>query len=363
MFLDMCILAGCDYLPSPKGIGIMTANKLVRKYRDTRRLLRGIRFDGFLQIPQNYDVGFIKARLTFRHHKVWRCYSTKECLEPLNPVANMSVLATLPENDREMHFAGPPLDHDIARQIAEGSLNPLTKQPFITKWIDTHKGTDVMPKKSKLLPYSTEPTRKCSKENDSSRLVSKYFALDETPRDTPEKVKFTSYNDIRMTQLKTRETLSINRNATLFSFAAKKPIVNMVINNENDDQQEPKVGHQILDLTVNDSHTHSSDGREKTEQKQLSFPLLAKKSIDSSVSNRSAMRSKEISAGPLKPENKANPASKRASSSARREMVTYEPKFVATGTSNLFEAFCFKESSVALDYPPQKRRRTFINQE
>ena len=30
-FRHMCILSGCDYLPSIKGMGLITANKLLRK--------------------------------------------------------------------------------------------------------------------------------------------------------------------------------------------------------------------------------------------------------------------------------------------------------------------------------------------
>jgi exonuclease-1 len=31
-FKQMCILSGCDYLPSIKGVGLKTANKLMRKH-------------------------------------------------------------------------------------------------------------------------------------------------------------------------------------------------------------------------------------------------------------------------------------------------------------------------------------------
>lgn len=31
MFAMMCILAGCDYLDSPKGMGIRTAHKVVKQ--------------------------------------------------------------------------------------------------------------------------------------------------------------------------------------------------------------------------------------------------------------------------------------------------------------------------------------------
>lgn len=38
-FRHMCILSGCDYLPSIKGIGLKTANKLVRKHSTITKVL------------------------------------------------------------------------------------------------------------------------------------------------------------------------------------------------------------------------------------------------------------------------------------------------------------------------------------
>lgn len=38
MFLTACIMSGCDYLPSIKGIGMKTAYKLISEYRNYRKV-------------------------------------------------------------------------------------------------------------------------------------------------------------------------------------------------------------------------------------------------------------------------------------------------------------------------------------
>ena len=37
-FRHMCIMSGCDYLPSIKGVGLKTANKLVRKHSSIQKV-------------------------------------------------------------------------------------------------------------------------------------------------------------------------------------------------------------------------------------------------------------------------------------------------------------------------------------
>ena len=40
MFLQMCILSGVDYLDSPKGLGLKTANALMAWLKDGQRVIR-----------------------------------------------------------------------------------------------------------------------------------------------------------------------------------------------------------------------------------------------------------------------------------------------------------------------------------
>ncbi|GBG33330.1 Flap endonuclease 1 [Hondaea fermentalgiana] len=131
MVLDMCILAGCDYLDSLPGMGIVRAHKLVHQYRKTERILRGLRFNGKTSVPKNYEARFIRARLTFCHQLV-HPYTpgVKNGLVPLNAVDADAVAKLLPLEDRILHFAGPQIDDTVAHHIARGKINAITKIPF-----------------------------------------------------------------------------------------------------------------------------------------------------------------------------------------------------------------------------------------
>lgn len=39
-FVDLCILCGCDYLDSPKGMGFKTAHKLIKEYRSIENVIQ-----------------------------------------------------------------------------------------------------------------------------------------------------------------------------------------------------------------------------------------------------------------------------------------------------------------------------------
>ena len=59
MFLMMCILSGCDYVDSIKGIGLKKAHKLVRDQgADLKSILRKIRMEGKQIVPNDYESTF-----------------------------------------------------------------------------------------------------------------------------------------------------------------------------------------------------------------------------------------------------------------------------------------------------------------
>ena len=114
-FLNMCILSGCDYLDSLPGMGIVTANKHVRKYRDMTRLFRGLKFEGKVNARAHggwkvYEERFKLARMTFKHARVW---STAE-----ERVVHLNALpATV--DARKLDYLGPPMDPQTARSIPQ----------------------------------------------------------------------------------------------------------------------------------------------------------------------------------------------------------------------------------------------------
>lgn len=77
-FRHMAMLSGCDYLEGLKGIGVRTANKLLRKYKHLDGVLRSIGLEnGNLRVPKGYKEAFEKAELAFLWQRVWDPVSKK----------------------------------------------------------------------------------------------------------------------------------------------------------------------------------------------------------------------------------------------------------------------------------------------
>lgn len=65
--LTTCILSGCDYLESIKGIGFKKAYKLVCEHgKDLASLTNRIRREGKHLVPHDYESSFERALLTFK---------------------------------------------------------------------------------------------------------------------------------------------------------------------------------------------------------------------------------------------------------------------------------------------------------
>ncbi|GAQ78461.1 putative DNA repair protein XPGC [Klebsormidium nitens] len=131
LFLGMCILAGCDFLPSIPGIGISKAHAVVNKYRNVDRALSRLKLDAKLVVPPGYAREYARARATFAHARVYDPASKR--LVHLNP---------LPEGFAEgfggdIDFLGPDMSPSTARAIAEGRVNPLTMEAFPRTEADT----------------------------------------------------------------------------------------------------------------------------------------------------------------------------------------------------------------------------------
>ncbi|KAI8147308.1 PIN domain-like protein [Fennellomyces sp. T-0311] len=66
----MCILSGCDYLPSLPGIGLKIAHKLLKKFRTTESVLRHLRLQGKMKHAPDYEHHFKRADYTFLYQYV-----------------------------------------------------------------------------------------------------------------------------------------------------------------------------------------------------------------------------------------------------------------------------------------------------
>ena len=69
-FLEMCVMSGCDYLPSLPGVGIKKAHALMRRFKRHDAALRSLRFEG-TPVPRKYEQGFKDALSVFKHQWVF----------------------------------------------------------------------------------------------------------------------------------------------------------------------------------------------------------------------------------------------------------------------------------------------------
>ena len=74
MLLTACILSGCDYLDSIKGIGFKKAVKLVDEAGNDNTYMEAmtcLKEEKKHEIPSKYDKKFRKAWLTFKFQRVF----------------------------------------------------------------------------------------------------------------------------------------------------------------------------------------------------------------------------------------------------------------------------------------------------
>ncbi len=120
-FRVMAILSGCDYLPSINNMGLMTAYRLVRKYKTVEKILRMLEFDGKYNVPAGYLEAFRRAEGTFLCQRVF-------C--PISKDLSMAAGDGAKAEAEDMAFIGVRIEKEIATKVANGDLHPITKQPL-----------------------------------------------------------------------------------------------------------------------------------------------------------------------------------------------------------------------------------------
>ncbi|WOL19658.1 hypothetical protein Cni_G28460 [Canna indica] len=128
MLLEMCIFSGCDYLPSLPGMGLKRAHALVKRLKSYENVIKHLKYSA-VSLPALYEEMFRKAIWAFQHQRVY---------DP----AKMDIvhMSDLPHGFFEdLDFLGPYplfltditwLPQDVAKGIAEGDIDPITKIPF-----------------------------------------------------------------------------------------------------------------------------------------------------------------------------------------------------------------------------------------
>ncbi|KAI5819502.1 PIN domain-like protein [Pyronema omphalodes] len=131
-FRWMCILSGCDYLDSVPGMGLKTAHRMLKRYKDVEKVLRALRFEGKKKIPEGYLEMFWRADMTFRYQRVFD--PRKQCLVMANQPGPEVVLS-----DETLVYIGPDIEAEIAAKVAKGLLDPMTKLPIVAPTMPARK--------------------------------------------------------------------------------------------------------------------------------------------------------------------------------------------------------------------------------
>ncbi|CAL9066257.1 unnamed protein product [Musa banksii] len=124
LLTGMCVLAGCDFLPSIPGIGIKRAYSFVSKYKNLDRVLSVLRLDKRYKMPEDYCESFRKAVAVFHHARVYDMAT--RALKHLKPLEEKH----LEFLNGDLDLLGPELPQSVAAAVAEGKLNPITMQHF-----------------------------------------------------------------------------------------------------------------------------------------------------------------------------------------------------------------------------------------
>ncbi|KAL7682809.1 putative XPG/Rad2 endonuclease, PIN-like domain superfamily, 5'-3' exonuclease domain superfamily [Plasmopara halstedii] len=132
MFIQLCVLAGCDYCPSVSGVGIITAYKLVNENKTPIKVLKALQQQKGSLVPENFSEQFYSAILTYRHQLVFDPRDGKlKMLSPLDVSKDI-----LPLVEKGLHFLGNvELRDEVVASIASGQLHPVTHESYV--WNNT----------------------------------------------------------------------------------------------------------------------------------------------------------------------------------------------------------------------------------
>ena len=124
MFLEMCVLSGCDYLPSLSGVGLKKAHSLIRRFKTYTKVLRHMKFEG-ISVPKDYEARFEDALLTFKYCWVY-CPKRMRLVHLNDPsgILDDRLLADLPRIIGAHH---PPA---LAQAVANNEAHPMTLEAF-----------------------------------------------------------------------------------------------------------------------------------------------------------------------------------------------------------------------------------------
>ncbi|EQC37794.1 hypothetical protein SDRG_04818 [Saprolegnia diclina VS20] len=125
MFVQFCILSGCDYCPTLKGVGPAAAHALVAAHRTPTRILAALEAT-YKDFSPSFRQSYLEAILTFRHHLVFD--ETRQKCRMLNPLSVSTEVLALHGGSLSC-LGRVDLPDAVVVGVANGALNPNTHTP------------------------------------------------------------------------------------------------------------------------------------------------------------------------------------------------------------------------------------------
>ena len=165
-FRRMAILSGCDYLASINRMGLKSAYRFVRRYKNIEKIIQMLQFDGQYYVPTDYLKKFYRAELTFLHQRVF-------C--PLKKDVVMMAELEKEAQPEDFSFIGHEVSQDVAIGVAQGDLDPMTKQPIYVRKSATTTGQKA--------PWATprRDTTQNTLDNKVGKSIESFFKAKRTP--------------------------------------------------------------------------------------------------------------------------------------------------------------------------------------
>lgn len=117
-FIQICIMGGCEYLPSIQGVGLKVALKAFEQHKTIEKVLEGMNAKKKDKVPFNYLEALRKVMTVFLYQTVY------------NPMTNLlTSLSAVPEAvEIDQEFIGPHIDQNILPDYVKGLLNKSTME-------------------------------------------------------------------------------------------------------------------------------------------------------------------------------------------------------------------------------------------
>ncbi|CAI2362912.1 unnamed protein product [Moneuplotes crassus] len=209
-FLLLCIMSGCDYLPSIKGIGFKKAYKhFIDCGKDIKSTLTRMKIKS-LPVPGGYFKDLIKAFITFKLQVVYCPQDKKmrylsEDFDQLSDEDKILKIESLFQNisvkkkdiqaanfSKDLTFVGKPItDPVILKNLVRGRIDPMTHKLLHLNYIELNKSLSKIVPKSKTtpkIPQISKRTRKKPPKPSNNMLISHFFKQ-KKPEISPESSK------------------------------------------------------------------------------------------------------------------------------------------------------------------------------